>query len=58
LTKAIDAKRERLSTANEKANLRVPGVGGAGVSSDDISGITDSATLYMIGEERIRKGKK
>jgi hypothetical protein len=58
MTKAIDTKRERLSASNEKANLRVPGVGGTSVSSDDISGITDSATLYEMGEERIRKGKK
>jgi hypothetical protein len=58
LTKAIDAKRERLSISNDKANLRVPGGGGTSVSSDDISGITDSAALYLIGEERIRKGKK
>jgi hypothetical protein len=58
LTQAIDAKRERQNTSNDKANLRVPGGNGSPVSSDDISGITDSATLYMLGEERIRKGKK
>jgi hypothetical protein len=58
LTKAIDTKRERLSTSQEKANLRVLGVGGTSVSSDDISGITDSAELYKIGEERLKKGKK
>ena len=58
MTKAIDAKRERQKTSEDKANLRVPGGGGASVSSDDISTITDSAKLYEIGEERIRKGKK
>lgn len=58
VTTAIDAKRQRLQTSEDKAGLRTPGALGSPVAPNDISTITDSARLYEIGEERIRRGKK
>ena len=54
-TRAIDAKRARLEGQKRNAAVRNAGGVDGRVASNDISGITDSKTLYLMGERALRK---
>jgi hypothetical protein len=59
VAKAIADKKARVASNDEKASLRASGGGGGGTPDpNDISKITDSAKLYEIGDQQMRKGKK
>ena len=54
---AIDSKRRRLGQKKATASARVGGDGST-PPSNDISKITDTAQLYMMGDRQMRSGKK
>lgn len=54
-TRAIDAKKTRLEEQKRKASVRNAGGVDGRVAPNDISGITDSKTLYLMGERALRK---
>lgn len=55
---ASETKKVRVTSDADKANARTNRGGGHHVPPNDISNINDSATLYELGEQRLREGKK
>lgn len=54
--RAVDAKKARLAAQKENANARTAGsADGRVVAPNDISGINDSKSLYLMGEKQLRK---